>query len=145
MESKRMKLGDCSQSQNNQNQNQQTETSQETSESIISWQIELLKAQDDNYINRLLESCRTFSTSTDDVEHEAINFAIETYGLGLSATQDDLPSPDDDISIPQLDQPSTSQSSSQSQKTFLNDTHNVETEAVDYAIRRYGLQRNDLS
>lgn len=47
-----MKLGDCSQNQNNQNQNQQTETSQETSESIISWQIELLKAQDDNYINR---------------------------------------------------------------------------------------------
>lgn len=94
---------------------------------------------------RLLESCRTFSTSTDDVEHEAINFAIETYGLGLSATQDDLPSPDEDILIPQLDQPSTSQSSSQSQKTFLNDTHNVETEAVDYAIRRYGLQRNDLS
>lgn len=93
---------------------------------------------------RLLESCRTFSTSTDDVEHEAINFAIETYGLGLSATHDDIPTPDDDI-IPLLDQPSTSQSSSQSQKTFLNDTHNVETEAVDYAIRRYGLQRNDLS
>ncbi|CAO1437479.1 unnamed protein product [Diamesa serratosioi] len=143
MESKRMKLDGGSQNQNNQSQNQQTETSQETSESIISWQIELLKAQDDNYINRLLESCRTFSTSTDDVEHEAINFAIETYGL--SATQDELPSPDEDIFIPQLDQPSTSQSSSQSQKTFLNDTHNVETEAVDFAIRRYGLQRNDLS
>jgi len=106
------------------------------------WQNNLIsKCDDENYINRLLDTTRNLLVASEQltVHNVAISSAISSFGLKKSPYLIHHSSGSDDLSLPSTSSQSSSRQHSSSSTSPSTDAMTLESEAIECAINSYGL------